>query len=190
MQAQARVAIRIVFTITKSEKLQFISCNRDDEHCLASVDLNCAPSVHAVSTELGGWERIPVKIDSGAIDTVMPPTVAGYFKIQETPLSRNGPGFRAANGTPIKHLGQRILKGYGDEFQSLSLTAQVAEVSTTLGSVNQMLKAGSRVHFETGNSYIEHVRTGRRTKIEEKNDTFEVGVWVPRASFQRQDGAA
>ena len=112
----------------------------------------------------------------------MPPTVANYFKIQQTPLSRSGPGFRAANGSPIKHLGQRVLKGWGDNFQSLSLTAQVAEVSTTLGSVNQMLKAGNRVHFEAGNSYIEHVRTGRRTKIEEKNGTFEVGVWVPRAS--------
>ena len=135
---------------------------------MASVDLNHAPHVHAISVESGGWERIPVKIDSGAIDTVMPPTVANYFKIQETPLSKNGPGFRAANSTPIKHLGQRVLKGYGDMFQSLSLTAQVAEVSTTLGSVSQMLKAGSRVHFETGNSYIEHVRTAKRTKSEEK----------------------
>ena len=140
------------------------------------------PQVHAVSIESGGWERIPVKIDSGAIDTVMPPTVAKYFKIQETPLSKNGPGFRAANGSPIKHLGQRVLKGWGDEFQSLSLTAQVAEVSTTLGSINQMLKAGNRVHFEAGNSYIEHVRTGKRTRIEEKNGTFEVGVWVPKAA--------
>merc|ERR1712240_156072 len=103
-------------------------------------------------------------------------------------MSKNGPGFRAANGSPIKHYGQRVLKGYSEQFQSLIMTAQVADVSTTLGSVNQMLKAGNLVHFETGNSYIEHVRTGRRTKIEEKNGTFEVGVWVPRASFQRQDG--
>ena len=96
-------------------------------------------------------------------------------------MSKNGPGFRAANGSPIKHYSQRVLKGYGDHFQSLSMTAQVADVSTTLGSVNQMLKAGNRVHFETGNSYIEDVRTGRRTKIEEKQGTFEVGIWVPKS---------
>ena len=96
-------------------------------------------------------------------------------------MSKNGPGFRAANGSPIKHYGQRVLKGYGDQFQTLSMTAQVADVSTTLGSVNQMLRAGNRVHFEAGNSYIENVRTGHRTKIEEKRGTFEVGIWVPKS---------
>ena len=61
------------------------------------------------------------------------------------------------------------------------MTAQVADVKTTLGSVNQMLKAGNRVHFETGNCYVEHVRTGVRTEIQEKNGTFEVGIWVPKS---------
>ena len=85
------------------------------------------------------------------------------------------------------------------------MTAQVADVKTTLGSVNQMLKAGNRVHFETGNCYVQNVRTGSKTRIEEKGGTFEVGIWVPaqnnghkcnqvarppanpKAGFQRQD---
>ena len=62
------------------------------------------------------------------------------------------------------------------------MTAQVAEVKTTLGSVNQMLRAGNIVHFETGNCYIKDTRTGRRTKVEEKGGTFEVGIWVPAAT--------
>ena len=150
-------------------------------HCIASVDVNHPQVVNAISATAGEWERIPIKIDSGAIDTVMPTNVANHFKIQETNMSKNGPGFRAANGSPIKHYGQRVLKGYGDQFQTLSMTAQVADVSTTLGSVNQMLRAGNRVHFETGNSYIENVRTGHRTKIEEKRGTFGVGIWVPKS---------
>ena len=44
-----------------------------------------------------------------------------------------------------------------------------------------MLRAGNRVHFESGNCFIEHVKTGKRTPIEERNGTFEVGVWVPKA---------
>ena len=44
-----------------------------------------------------------------------------------------------------------------------------------------MLRAGNSVHFESGNCYIEHLPTGKRTSIEEKNGTFEVGVWVPKA---------
>ena len=69
------------------------------------------------------------------------------------------------------------------------MTAQVADVKTTLGSVNQMLKAGNVVHFETGNCYVEDTRTRRRTRIEEKGGTFEVGMWVPKAVDRHQCNA-
>ena len=65
------------------------------------------------------------------------------------------------------------------------MTAQIAEVSNTLGSVHQMIRAGNRVHFESGLCYIEHIKTGKRTPIVEKNGTFEVGIWVPRAVRQQ-----
>ena len=90
-------------------------------------------------------------------------------------------GFRAANGTHIEHFGQRQIRGVGDQYQGVSLTAQVADVKTALGSVSQMLKPGDRVHFEPGNCYVEHIGTGRVTPITEKNDMFEIGVWVPSA---------
>ena len=146
---------------------------------IESVDMN-APTVNAVSTAHGQWERIPMKVDSGAVATVMPPCVARHFKVCETPLSKKGPGFRAANGTPIKHYGQRAINGVGDRFQPLGLVAQVADVNSTLGSVHQMLRAGQCVHFETGNCYIRDMKSGQVTKMEEKNGTFEVGIWVPR----------
>ena len=146
---------------------------------LLSVDFNKPQEIGSVAHVDGQWERIAVKIDSGAIDTVMPPAVGKHFNTIQTEMSQRGPGFRAANGSPIKHYGQRILRGVGDQYQPLNMTAQVADVKTTLGSVNQMLKAGNLVHFETGNCYIENMRTGRKTKIEEKGGTFEVGIWVP-----------
>ena len=160
-----------------------------------SVDTNFDNNIGAVMIVQGQWERIAMNIDSGAIDTVMPPNIGNHFSTVETHASRNWPGFRAANGSPIKHYGQRILKGVGDQYQLVSLTTQVADVKTTLGSVYQMLKAGSRVHFENGNCFIEHIKSGKKTKIEEKMGTFEVGVWVPKStashqqplSFQRQD---
>ena len=66
------------------------------------------------------------------------------------------------------------------------MTAQVADVKTTFGSVNQMQKAGNRVHFETGNCYVEDARAGKRTRVEEKGGTFEVGIWVPMTEGHRQ----
>ena len=151
------------------------------EHEIFSVDRNIIQQVAAVGACEKGWERIPIKIDSGAIDTVMPPGVARHFKLTETEMSRNGPGFRAANGTLIKHYGQRAIKGWSDDFHSSYLTAQVTDVKTTLGSVNQMLKAGNKVHFEKGNCYVEHA-TGQVTPILEKAGTFEIGVWVPKSN--------
>ena len=90
---------------------------------LASVDRNVAPQISEVDNIEDGWERIPIKIDSGAIDTVMPPGVARHFATKETEHSKHGPGFRAANGSPIEDFGQKVIKGVSDEYQSLGLTA-------------------------------------------------------------------
>ena len=49
-----------------------------------------------------------------------------------------------------------------------------------LGSIYQIMCAGNRVHFEKRDCYVENVNTGRRTRIEEKGGTFEVGIWVPK----------
>ena len=135
-------------------------------------------NIDQVSEKCDGWERVAIKIDSGAIDTVIPKQVASAVPIQETERSKSGMGFRAANGTHIEHFGQRQIRGYGDQYQGVSLTAQVADVKSALGSVSQMLRAGNRVHFETGGSYVEHIGTGRVTPIIEKNGMFEIGVWV------------
>ena len=38
----------------------------------------------------GAWERIAVKIDSGAIDTVTPRGTANTFELRETEASKHG----------------------------------------------------------------------------------------------------
>ena len=63
----------------------------------------------------------------------------------------------------------------------MSMIAQVAGVKSALVSVYRLLEAGNRVHFEPGNCYVEHVKSGKKTRIIERNGAFEVGFWVPRA---------
>ena len=116
----------------------------------------------------------------------MPPHVATHFNLEHTEMSKSGPGFKAANGSPIKHFGQRSIRGVGDQYQLLNMTAQIADVRNTLGSVHQMIRAGNCVHFESGNCYIEHVASGRRAPMVENNGTFEVGLWVPKPT--KSDG--
>ena len=111
----------------------------------------------------------------------MPPTIGKHFPLEETERSRNGEGYLAANNSVIPHSGMRRLRGQSDDYRSMSMIAQVAGVKSALVSVNRLLEAGNRVHFEPGNCYVEQIRSGMRTKIIERNGAFEVGFWVPRA---------
>ena len=82
----------------------------EDEHLIAPVDRNVAPEIGSITKISGQWERIPIKTDSGAIDTVMPPSVGLHVELVEAEMSQRGPGFRAANGSPIKRYGQRVVR--------------------------------------------------------------------------------
>jgi hypothetical protein len=48
--------------------------------------------------EFKGWEKIRIQVDSGAIDTVVPPGVARESQLKETKASKKGVGYVAANG--------------------------------------------------------------------------------------------
>ena len=65
-----------------------------EAHSIAEVDRNVPREIASVSQTIGQWERIPINIDSGAIDTVMPPHIATHFSLEHT---KSGPGFKAAN---------------------------------------------------------------------------------------------
>ena len=125
-----------------------------------------------------GWERVPLKVDSGAVDIVIPKSTATGVPLKETVRSKTGAGFKAANGSHIAHYGQRDVVGYKDQYQGVNMKAQVVDVKSALGSVSQMIKAGNRVHFEVGNCYIEHIASGKITPMVKKDGLFEVGIWV------------
>ena len=102
----------------------------------------------------GEWERIQVTADSGAIDSVIPRRMAKGVKVKETEASRRGLKYRAANGTAIVNEGEKAIRGYSNEAHLVDMTMQVAEVTKPLGSVRAMVKAGNKVVFDEGDSYI------------------------------------
>ena len=63
--------------------------------------------MYAVEQYKGNWERIPVKVDSGAIDSVIPRRVATGVPIKQTEASRLGLRYRSASGNPISNEGER-----------------------------------------------------------------------------------
>ena len=157
---------------------------------IADVDCctrNSPANLMEVNCTVQDWERITLKIDSGAIDTVMPPTMAKHFPLEETERSKKGEGYLAANNSLIQHYGMRRLKGQSDAYRPMTMVAQVAGVKSALVSVHRLLEAGNKVHFERGNCYVEHTKSKIRTDIAERNGAFEVGFWIPKAQGNQTD---
>ena len=73
----------------------------------------------------GEEEVFPITIDSGAVDTVGPKRVGEGVPINPTRESRMGIGYRAANGTPIKNHGERIIEGLTERGQKLKMRITV-----------------------------------------------------------------
>ena len=46
-------------------------------------------------------------VDSGAVDEVLPKSICTEYALEATPKSQSGVGFIGANGSHIKHCGQR-----------------------------------------------------------------------------------
>ena len=134
----------------------------------------------------GSWERVPVTVDSGAIDTVIPRRVAKGIMVRSTEASRSGLKYRSASGNAIVNEGEKHLKGYTNEANVVDMTAQVAEVTKPLGSVRAFVRAGNRVVFDNGGSYIQNKATGIKTVIEDRNGAYVFDLWIPRANQESQ----
>ena len=76
------------------------------------------------------------------------------------------------------------MKGVTDDWNPFQMEVEVADVKRPLASVCKLCEAGNRLVFQQGNSYIENVTTGKKTKIEETGKGYRIKVWLPH--FQRQ----
>ena len=125
------------------------------------------PEVNAVpkTEQDSSFEIISVTVDSGAYNTAGPPKVGTHFMINPAEASSAGRHYRAANGSVIRHYGQRVVTGRTEEGTLVSMPIQVADVGKVLGSVREMVNHGNRVAFDKDPngpsiSYLESKSTG------------------------------
>ena len=121
--------------------------------------------------------KIEVTVDSGAVDTVVPPGLIPG-EVVATAATQAGFAYKGADGSDIPHLGQQVLQGVTEENDPIKMTVQVAKITKPLASVKKMTQAGNRVVFDGQNSYIEHKASGRKTKIYERDGTYAIDLWV------------
>ena len=126
-----------------------------------------------------GWEKVRIQIDSGAIDTVGPKSIAAAFKMRETEMSKKGIGFVAANGSSIKNYGEKVIVGYAGDGGAVSMKVQCADVRKVLCSVHKMNMGGNVVVLDGEKSYMQHKESGRRTQIEYEDGQYVMYLWLP-----------
>jgi hypothetical protein len=141
---------------------------------------NPVKCINEVTSGNGNWEKITVTIVSGAVDSVGPRTMATDIDIKDTPASRAGLKYRAANGTPIDNLGEKSIQGVTKQGNKVGMTFQIADVTKPLGAVRAMLAAGNKVVFESGNSYIQDKTRTIKTPKEERNGAYVFDLWRPK----------
>ena len=106
---------------------------------------------HKISEE---FEEIKITADSGAVDHVAPPTLARSTPIRETKASKQGVHYIAANGSEIKNLGEKCIKGKTEQGAPIAMTWQIAGVKKPLASIGRICDAGNVAIFTCKGGFI------------------------------------
>ena len=101
-------------------------------------------------------------MDSGAAVSVAPPSTFQDYKVFPTYESTQGIKYTSASGHKTADEGIRypVVRTSSGHVRALSM--RVAEVTSPLISVYDMINKDQRVVFDVSESYVEHKNTGQR----------------------------
>ncbi len=129
----------------------------------------------------GGGRVVEAVVDSGAVHCVAPPRMFPG-KVVPSPWSRTGRGYRAANGTGIKNLGQVDVPFATAEGQKCKIQFQVAEVEQALLSVSCLTSAGNLVQLGDSDGNVVNLKTGRTIALERRGGVYIMKMFIPDAA--------
>ena len=119
-------------------------------------------------------------VDSGAVDNVLPKSVCTEYLLEATSKSQSGVGFKGANGSHIKHHGQRRFRSAGS---NMNTTWEVADVRKPLISASRLLERGHKLVLDEKPRI--QCKNGDTIPVERTSRLFAVRLWVPKG-FHRQ----
>jgi hypothetical protein len=128
-----------------------------------------------------GWRCIRTVIDSGASDSVAPPSLAPEVAIMPSPGSMRGQTYSGA----VK--GARDLANKGEKYlcmvtrDGIETTAkwQIVDVNRPLSAVRRMCKQGNRVIFGLHGGVVQNIETGVEIPFEVENEIYTMELWLP-----------
>ena len=136
----------------------------------------------AWASDVDGWRKIKVVMDSGAAACVAPRSMAPHFAITDSPEQRAGVYYTSANGAKLDNLGQQELPIAFDNGVRAMTTFQIADVSRPLMSVAKVCEMGNRVLFGSGGGVILNLASGQVTPFEMEDGVYVFTMWIPPLS--------
>ena len=97
---------------TKTVQYEKCACEGEAEEMDGLVD-----EIKETETakRVDGWIQIEMTIDSGAVDTVIPPQAIPNIPLRETTASKEKRYYLAANNSKIPIRGRKSIQGYTDD---------------------------------------------------------------------------
>ena len=128
------------------------------------------------------WERVILTVDSGASDTVLPPSVARNIPLLHS--DKVGIEYEVANGGVVINLGEKRaeMKLKENDATSMLMSFQVVEVHKPLLAVSRLVEAGHEVNFKKQDPHI-LLSTGAKVPMRCNTGTYEVEVWILNPGF-------
>ena len=137
--------------------------------------------------EEGGWTRVRVIPDSGAIESVAPPDMAPQFAVRPSAGSQRGQQYVTASGDEIPNEGEQVVPAMSRDGNMLPHRWQIADVTRPLQSVGELCDQGNRVTFGRGGGVIQNLAIGETSSLSRENGTYILDLWIPPAAgFPRQ----
>ena len=132
------------------------------------------------------WVKIKTVMDSGAAESVAPPTMAPRVSISESPGSKNGQHYVSASAGRLPNMGQQQLRVQTNEGRDAKVVYQIAEVSRPLTAVSATCDQGNWVVYTPYGGFIMNCQTGGRTHFERSGGIYELDLWIRNEDMQNE----
>ena len=133
------------------------------------------------------WEKLTLTVDSGASDTVIPPTMLKWLQLMHS--EKVGTEYEVANGEVVLNLGEKRclmrLHEQDTAADELEIAFQVVEdVHKPLLAVSSIVKQGHAVVFSEKDAHI-LLTSGKKIPMRHVQGTYELDIWVKNPGFAR-----
>ena len=120
-----------------------------------SRELNNVENVQFITDDEGQkWEKIKVKLDTGAIEWVFKKDIGKSFPIKESFASKYNVPYFAAEGSEIKNHGQKDLCGVDADWNPMAANVNMADIKSNLAGGIPIIQADNRIVLDKSGSYI------------------------------------